>query len=406
MVQFRTDSCPNQLRMTTLGNPSITSESFGARFSDPSLGEDAVVINEPSSQAEFPFSRSVRSVALAAVRRDGMELGNIDPGLRADPEIALAALRQTVDACPFLDESLWQNREFVLEAVRIRGYWLRHADERFKNDREIVLAAVSSFSGLLEMAHNNLRTDRGFQEECFEASFYSINYMIDPSDELVARYQEVCSDLRELDLDPARFRQRFRYFSLSQIQEIIDNRRTIRPDNRPVAVVVTARSDWNNAFQNSETIELLQRGYRVVPYEARQDTDLYQAIREVGESQPISLLVIEGHGNPSSTEFDDNDIDAEETDMLDLSDEQEMRGLDRFMAEDSIIVVSSCSTAQGGREGDNVANMLGRVFPTSTIYAPRNDFSSLRFEFDGEDRVVGAQLSDQGEDFTYILRPR
>ncbi len=202
---------------------------------------------------------------------------------------------------------------------------------------------------------------------------------------------------------------RFSELSLAQISELISNRESLTADDRPLAVVILPTSDWNRAFLNHEIKDLMERGYRVVCYEANNELDFYQAVIEAGESQPISLLSIGGHGSINTTQFG-NDYN-DETAQLDLSDETEIHILRQYMADDSIVILDSCSTGEGGRAGSNIANMLGRIFIRSTIFAPTAPGVIATLNFDENNLITGATHycsgeNDQNYECTYVNNPQ
>ena len=84
----------------------------------------------------------VRESVLAALRRNGNALKDVDEALKRDREIVLAAVQQAGHALQYADEPLRKDRTIVLEAVKQNGHALQHADEALRNDRAIVLEAV------------------------------------------------------------------------------------------------------------------------------------------------------------------------------------------------------------------------------------------------------------------------
>ncbi|MBU0671890.1 MAG: hypothetical protein KJ732_02550 [Candidatus Margulisbacteria bacterium] len=191
----------------------------------------------------------------------------------------------------------------------------------------------------------------------------------------------------------------------SRIAELISNRRDLSPDGRPLAVVIGPRQDGNGAFNNTHVSNLMNRGYRVVYYEASCETDLYNAIRETGERQQISLLMVGGHGVSGAISFGAidpaSDDPADESLILDISDEPELLALRQYLADDSVIVSESCSTGQDGQVGDNASNMLARVFSQSTVYSPAAPAPVPQLLFNDNNEVIDVNYQCAGEECTY-----
>ena len=104
--------------------------------------------------------RNDTEIVLAAVGQNGRALQYASENLRNDREIVLATVRQDGTALQYASENLQNDREFVLAAVRARGYALGYARKNFRNDREIVLAAVGQNGRALSDASENFRNDR------------------------------------------------------------------------------------------------------------------------------------------------------------------------------------------------------------------------------------------------------
>jgi hypothetical protein len=118
--------------------------------------------------------------------------------------------------------------------------------------------------------------------------------------------------------------------------------------------------------------------------------------------QHIELLIIGGHGNQVCTDFGSSCEIRRERLSLDLSDFQEMGNLSQYLSDDSVVILVSCSTGEGGQCAENMANMLSRVFPYSWIVAPNDDSDSFEYSFDPMDgRVSGVRFLCDGRDCTY-----
>lgn len=199
------------------------------------------------------------------------------------------------------------------------------------------------------------------------------------------------------------------------INEVILNRVMLSEDGRPLAIVVYPKEDWNGAMRPdnlwgssySYVNELREKGYRVLYYEARTETDLYDAIREGGTSQKISVLLIAGHGDSETIDFGGNYRLRREVYYLGLNDMNEMRKLAGLMAEDCVVILESCSTGAGR---NNIARALGRALPGCSIFAPKFDCAGFGFRYDENNRVSGAahccQIALPGDSWQFSCEER
>jgi hypothetical protein len=198
------------------------------------------------------------------------------------------------------------------------------------------------------------------------------------------------------------------HFNTSTAREIIRNRDQInQPDDRPVALLVYPKSDWNTAFESNSMIELMEMGYRILYFEAVTSSDFRDAVVKVGSVQQISLMVIGGHGFLTHLNFGLEDKtrvkDGERDYYLDISRPQVLDGLSEYLAPQSIVVLESCSTGAGRDRIDNLANMVGRAFPHSTIMAATIPTNILGYIRDEEGRIIDVNF--RGPEDSYIILP-
>lgn len=379
----------------------IRQNPLAIKFADASLKRDKEVILELTRNNGFIFKfkedflseidRDLfkdRDFVLALVRQDSWALQYADPSLKKDREIVLTAVQQDGVVLQFADDSFKKDREVVLAAVRSNGQALCWADKSFQKNREIVLEAVKNNGAALEYVDEFLRRDVEFQRKCFQNSFYSYNFMINPPADLKDQYRQIVAGLKDQGLE---FPQRFAALNLVEINQIIASRQNFQPDARPLALIVFPKADWNRAFEYNHIQQLMRQGYQVVYCEAKKDLDLYQAIEEFGQKQKISLLMIGGHGSREDVAFGGPDPARNQKEnevyYLDLSDRDELAPLAAYLENDAVIVLNSCSTGEGGPEEPNVANLLAGVFPGRTVYAPQIPSHIANFQFDSQHRV-------------------
>lgn len=156
-----------------------------------------------------------------------------------------------------------------------------------------------------------------------------------------------------------------RFYSLEQLRGLLANLEPQPNDRRPVALVLTARDDWNGAFTavSHECLALSQH-YRVVYQEASTDEELVATAISVTEHQRASFVQIGGHGEPTRLELESGGLPQH---TLAVDDAALLRRLRHCMTENATVVLGSCSTG-AARDG------LGQVVATSTrrrTLAPR-----------------------------------
>ena len=279
---------------------------------------------------------------------------------------------------------LKEDRAFALKVVKRNGLALKYADNILKKDREIVLEAIKENEGAFEYADPSLRSDPQIQQALFENNFNFYRCMNDPSPETENEYKKMINDLNALNITYHEM------FDTASALEIIKNRKNLdKADGRPIALLIypNPKTDWNTAFaKNSQIVELIRRGYKVVYFEVKKDTEFYEAVKAAGKKQKISLMVIAGHGEKGRTNF--GAYYGEEF-ALDLSDEQEMKDLKlgEYMEEDSVIIMESCSTGAGREEDKNIANLVAGIFYKSEVFAPQRQGAPMDYYYESN-RVI------------------
>ena len=143
---------------------------------------------------------------------------------------------------------------------------------------------------------------------------------------------------------------------------------------------------------------------------------MYKNVREATEQQKADILIIGGHGTPTSTDFGGvggspkyvhDPITGRlrqsfEHNDLDLSDEKEMAnpqtGISRLLKDGGQVILISCSTGKGRDEQENMTNMMYRVFPqASHVWAPTKDVVYEGLEFDSNGQIFRPKYYYLGE---------
>ena len=215
--------------------------------------------------------------------------------------------------------------------------------------------------------------------------------------------------------------------SSSLLEENIKNLNPDYNSSKPIALVIFNKNDPDDAFEKSgirNNLENLTKNYKVLIFETDNEKGVYKAIEKAGQlyglnekgnpHKPISLLILAGHGNQISINFGRTEIDdtAEtieellpyEKAYIDLSDEDELRKLGKYIGENAQVVYISCSTGEGKEKEDNVANMTKKAWPNvSKIFAPTTSSSSEKFILDEKGHLINVEY-DTSSDKTYTIK--
>lgn len=180
------------------------------------------------------------------------------------------------------------------------------------------------------------------------------------------------------------------------------------PDREKTRVAVTlfAKTDWNGALDNkSEIVKGIHKNHRMHLYEVATKKEFFRAIRQVGEhlekkAEKIALICFDGHGNnetlqlgfpysPKKTEIPKATVPL-------------FSPLQRFLAPDAQLILASCSTAEGGKEADNLAVAFARTWPGVEVFAANKDTSTRGIEFSEDGRVSAVDYT--GKNTMEILK--
>lgn len=184
----------------------------------------------------------------------------------------------------------------------------------------------------------------------------------------------------------------------STLATIVYNRLNNSDDGRPVAVIVVAEADHNDAFSmkyaqygvapvDQAAVQLTNQGYRVMVYTAASESDMVSALQDgtSGGTCPASAIVIMGHGWQGGVNFGSGGEEA----SFDVGDVGEMQqaGVGNFLKSGGAVVILACSTGEGEDNQVNLGNQARVLFPQASqdkIFSPpwiaQNRFT---FSFDG-----------------------
>lgn len=192
--------------------------------------------------------------------------------------------------------------------------------------------------------------------------------------------------------------------------------REIDNPNKPVAVMVYNKNDWNDAFRNDIQRQMFREvgaHHAVGLYETVDDTGMFAALDDVGKEATIDLAVFGTHGSPVSmilgySPCKDN-IDEEtgivacgEESYYDLSDVSDLALRAGYFSPDAIVILDACSTGAGGLTANNLANGTARALPGRTIVAANQPVGGFTIKYDsGKPKEI---LADNLPFMTYAVR--
>lgn len=352
---------------------------------------EAIVVNGWIFQKLDDSLKKNKPFVLRVMRQNGALLSFADESLKKDREVILEAVRQKAIALKFADESLRENETFVLRAIRQNERALKYASETLIEDDDFILTAVKEHGWELLVVNNSLGKDIDDLRD----------FLDDPSG--FDEYEKLHRDLKELNIDfPERLGSQI-------INQIIYSRKNLdKKELLPLAVIIYPKEDWNGAFETNQIEELIRRGYRVAYFEAKNENDVYQALKSATTNvgKAADLFVLGGHGTQTHTSMGASDpgksgIENEEF-YIDTSDREEMVELVDSLGKNSTIILESCSTGSGKSEANNVANLLKSIFPQSEVFAPTISTSVKEYVFDSGNKVI-KPIYDTSAENTYSI---
>jgi hypothetical protein len=200
---------------------------------------------------------------------------------------------------------------------------------------------------------------------------------------------------RELNMEfPARV-------APQHLWEIIKNRQDIRPDGRPLAVVVTTKGDHNGAFYIGANMydEMIKAGYRIVYFEAESDTQFIDCLKKgtglkTDQEQRADIIMIGGHGAQNLLVLERGWPSLPDRHgYIDFGDAQMFKdaGISDCLKKGGQVVLDSCSNGEGRASEDNVANFMRRVFPHAKkegIWSATESYGPIKLFFDHNNELI------------------
>ncbi|MFA5438228.1 MAG: hypothetical protein WC293_06690, partial [Candidatus Omnitrophota bacterium] len=178
--------------------------------------------------------------------------------------------------------------------------------------------------------------------------------------------------------------------------ELEVKKQDLAPAANKLAVVLypSKSSDHNGALADLlDLVEELQgRGYEVRYTRVHTVVDLASGLLRYTQDRPADLVIIGGHGNPSSILLSPEG--GLGYGVLGINDVNELAALNFVLAQQGVILLNSCSTGNGGVSGNNIANAFANAFPqASRILAPYSP-AGPRLVFDADNILVDIRYDD------------
>lgn len=362
-----------------------------------------------------------RELAFEAVKRWPSQIAHVSPRLKRDMELAHLAVEKDGFSLGYLPSRLRRDPSLVQEAVRSDGLALAYVGPMFKRDQALILTAVENNPDAIESVSKTVMRDPGFQKAVALLSVPALETIrstlgLEISDEARNAQAAMLDAFKLLDIEsPHRFKRsaeiiRNRYeIAPEPIKQALEDRlgkeyfltKTGRQD-KPLAVVVLAKEDHNNALANT-SIDDISRRYEVLYFEAGTDTKLIDAIRQAPHSseRKIAVMMIGGHGSRGKTFLGDPyNTSPEDAAYLDPSDRDKLASLRDTVACGAKIILASCS---GGRESDfsgsgvdSIAELIHQTWPQAELFST-TAVTGIRVDFDPMGKVNGLSAISFGQ---------
>jgi hypothetical protein len=205
--------------------------------------------------------------------------------------------------------------------------------------------------------------------------------------------------------------QAYRYFQLGFVPESILVAQGVGDHD---ALLVYPTSDARGSFYRAINLkddgsrpQAVQLRYRTLTVVADTDDDFCNALTLMPGAEVVG---VNGHGGKTALGFGDDDMwdfepEREERYSLDFSDD--LTACFSALRNPPTIVLFSCSTAEGGRGADNLANKVYAARPDARVLAPMTDISSKTTSVTYDPfSAVFYDINSPSTNVTYVAGPR
>ena len=176
-------------------------------------------------------------------------------------------------------------------------------------------------------------------------------------------------------------------YSPSLLEELARNLDQAYQSEKPVALSLLARDDWNGNYHlDTDIYQHIAKKYKLFIYEIASPRAAFKAITTCGTYhgrtasgeplKPIELLLICGHGNKDSLTL--ADFPHEKT--LNRDQRKQFRSVKPYVT--GTVIINSCSTGEGGKEEENFATSVFSAMQPQRLYAPmESEIGLLAIDF-------------------------
>lgn len=304
------------------------------------------------------------------------------------PEVLLEAYKLTGFVIGLIPEDLMMNRELALEIMKYDWHAIFDLSEYHGRDVDMLAMAVMNNHLLMdELVPEDLREE--VWKRCIE---YIEEACISVPDEL-----ESYEDLKPLR-ESHGILVEDNFPSLATLFTVISNRIIDEDDDRPLALIISANG--SDAVAHADDIELLVKSgiHRVLYYEVSTcEDEVYDIINKAYESHGRKIHTIEfiAHGTAYGMQFgNDLSLDRLEKLNIDIHDFGHMKGgkaitiqndnfgdlIYKVMDPDGQIILTGCSTGQGGFDMTNLANAFAKFTPCGVTIFSQMKNGALRLK--------------------------
>ncbi len=206
--------------------------------------------------------------------------------------------------------------------------------------------------------------------------------------------------------------------SLEEIQRVLEEKEDVifKETDKPNAILFYAKYDYNWAIHSTDEIfAKIRPVYDIKVFVISTEDELYEGI---ASTEDIELLIIHGHGfqkhivlgRGGQKQRRGKQIFAIPSDKFKIdTTDLELGGYLNKLNPKAVILLNSCSTGEGGKKADNLANFIWRLANKdfiSKLFNKRKVYSALKKSYGVEvikAKPFKAKLKyKDGEDITYV----
>jgi oligoribonuclease NrnB/cAMP/cGMP phosphodiesterase (DHH superfamily) len=172
---------------------------------------------------------------------------------------------------------------------------------------------------------------------------------------------------------------------------------------KKICLIATPKADWNSAFSTRafdlEHLYKLSKTYSIV---MRQVSSAHE-LKELMESFPkksIDLLMINGHGSPSSIRFGYG-----KKGLWQVNGKENFCEAEKSLSDKSTAVLVSCSVGKKKKLGKNMHEKIASLFPRTQVFAPTKIALRSDLKLDSLYPFKAHFESKEKKDYTALLNP-